>query len=159
MTTQENGRQSMNRPMNPSWGPIIVLLTIGTVVFLVLNQPQSDAANGRVLTTDSRFDDAAFLSGVERRYGSVPFRGGEADAFMGGVKLDFRDAIMEGDSAVIDVAAVMGGVEIRIPKDWTVINHVTSIMGGVKDHTNSRDTSKRLVIEGTVLMGGLEIKN
>ena len=78
---------------------------------------------------------------------------------MGGVQLDFRDATMEGNEARIDVTAVMGGVDIRIPRSWTVVNHVTPVMGGVQDHTRSTDGNKRLVIEGTVLMGGLKIKN
>jgi hypothetical protein len=40
-----------------------------------------------------------------------------------------------------------------------VVNHVTPILGGVDDHTRPTDSNKRLVIEGTVVMGGLDIKN
>jgi hypothetical protein len=39
------------------------------------------------------------------------------------------------------------------------VNRVTPIMGGVEDHTHPTDSTRRLVIEGTVLMGGLDIKN
>jgi hypothetical protein len=53
----------------------------------------------------------------------------------------------------------MGGVEIHVPRTWTVVNRVNSVLGGVEDHSRSTDSGKRLVIDGTVLMGGLEISN
>ena len=77
----------------------------------------------------------------------------------GGVELDFRNATMEGNEAKIDVSALMGGIDIRVPGSWVVINRVSAILGGVDDNTTSHDGNKRLVVEGTVLMGGLDIKN
>ena len=76
-----------------------------------------------------------------------------------GVELDFRNATMEGNEAKIDVSALMGGIDIRVPGSWVVINRVSAILGGVDDNTTSHDGNKRLVVEGTVLMGGLDIKN
>ena len=78
---------------------------------------------------------------------------------MGGVNLDFSDAVMEGDEARLDVTAVMGGIKIRVPHTWNVENRVIATMGGVKDRTHSAIGNKRLVIDGHVLMGGLEIIN
>ena len=78
---------------------------------------------------------------------------------MGGVSIDLRDASMEADEATINVSAVMGGVDIRVPRSWTVVNRVSAILGGVDDHTRPVDANKRLIVEGSVLMGGLDIKN
>jgi|RhiMetdeSRZDD1v2_1073273.scaffolds.fasta_scaffold33175_2 predicted membrane protein len=138
---------------------IALILIAAAVVFLVVNGPESNASNRESLPNEPTFSSTAFLGGIERRISALDFRDAEASAFMGGVKLDFRDAEMEGNEAEIDVSAIMGGIEIRVPRTWTVINHVTPIMGGVEDHTHSTDGNKRLVIEGTVLMGGLTIKN
>ena len=136
-----------------------LILIAAALVFLAVNGRESNAYSRERWTNEPTFTSTAFLGGIERRINSSDFRDAEASAFMGGVKLDFRDAAMEGNEAEIDVSAIMGGIEIRVPRTWTVINHVTPIMGGVEDHTHSTDGNKRLVIEGTVLMGGLTIKN
>ena len=88
------------------------------------------------------------------------FRGGDLNAFMGGVELDLRQAAIAEPPAVIDVFAMWGGIEIRVPERWSVDPRVTAILGGFEDKTRSPDDStERLVVRGLVLMGGIEIKN
>ena len=103
----------------------------------------------------------AFMSGCEMRPVSRPFRGADLTAVMGGVKLDLTDARMEGEVAVIDVFAFWGGVEVHVPPDWSVTSKVTTLLGGFID--KRRPTSviptKTLVLRGTVVMSGIEVKN
>lgn len=103
----------------------------------------------------------AMLSGHELRPVSRPFRGADLNAIMGGIKLDLTSARMEGDSAVIEVFAFWGGVEIYVPPDWTVTSEVTTLLAGFID--KRRPTSvvptKHLIIKGMVVMAGVEIKN
>jgi predicted membrane protein len=139
--------------------PTIGIILIALVVFFFVNGPGSRASERRWVSTDSNFNETAVLGGVERTNNSQNFRSGEASAFMGGVNIDLRDATMEGSEATIHVSAVMGGIDLRVPRNWTVVNHVTPVMGGVDDRTNSSDSHKRLIIEGTVMMGGLDIRN
>jgi hypothetical protein len=102
----------------------------------------------------------AILSGVNRGNNSRTFRGGDLTAVMGGCEIDLRQAAINGD-AVLDVFAMWGGIEIRVPEDWTVTFHVTPIMGGIEDKTRPGpgSTTHRLTIRGLVLMGGIEVKN
>lgn len=102
----------------------------------------------------------AILSGVNRGSNSTSFRGGELTAFMGGCEVDLRNAAINGDAA-IDVFAMWGGIEIRVPENWTVIGRVTPLMGGFEDHTRAPQaaTTHRLTVRGMVIMGGVEIKN
>jgi predicted membrane protein len=159
---QDNNPQDENyrsRARNGSIGPYVPIILVATLVFVVLDRHRSNASDRQVLAGESTFSDSAFLSGVKRKYSASVFRRGEVEAFMGGAELDFRDAIMESDEARLDVTAVMGGVKIRVPRTWNVVNRVKPVLGGVDEHTSSANGNKRLVIEGTVLMGGLEIKN
>src|SRR5215831_11327192 len=160
MTSDDKSQQKTHqrRTKEASMGATVVILIVATVVFFVVNGPQSNASNRQTLN-ESTFSSTAVLGGIDRRNSSSAFRSAEASAFMGGVNLDFRDATMEGDEARIQVSAIMGGIEIRVPRSWTVINHVSPFMGGVEDHSRSGDSNKRLVIEGTVFMGGLDIEN
>jgi predicted membrane protein len=109
----------------------------------------------------------AALAASKRSSSDSPFRGGDMTAFMGGCQLDLRLAsIPRGGEAVIDVFAVMGGLEVWVPQGWAVVSQVFPFMGGVDDKRlppleplSSPDTRPKLVLRGMVLMGGLVIKN
>jgi len=103
----------------------------------------------------------AVMGGFERRITSHEFRGGEITAFMGGGKLDLRDAIPAGGQAVVNVFAMMGGFEILVPETWRVISEVTPFMGGIEDksRTSSQPTAPCLILRGFMMMGGVTIKN
>ena len=103
----------------------------------------------------------AVMGGFERRITSHEFRGGEITAFMGGGKLDLRDAMPVGGQAVINIFAMMGGFEILVPEGWRVISELTPFMGGIEDksRTSTQPTAPCLVLRGFVMMGGVTLKN
>lgn len=136
--------------------PIILVLLGASIVWRSLSGPRP-APNDN----NSVVSALAFLSGVARGNNSTNFRGGDLTAIMGGCEIDLRKAQINGE-AVIDVFAMWGGIEIRVPEDWTVIGQVTPFMGGFEDKT--RPTTQgtgahRLVLRGFVLMAGVEVKN
>jgi predicted membrane protein len=101
----------------------------------------------------------AIMSGFKRMNNSQNFTGGELTAVMGGLEIDLRDASMKGEAS-IDIFALMGGVEMRVPEDWLIIIDGFPFMGGFEDKTRPpKETTKRLIIKGTAVMGGVEIKN
>jgi len=101
----------------------------------------------------------AFWSGVRRRV-SAGFRRADLTAFMGSIELDLRPAIMMGDQAVVDVFVLMGGIEIKVPPDWSVANEAVVIMAGVDDRsTGASGSSRTLVVRGVVLMGAVDIRS
>jgi hypothetical protein len=102
----------------------------------------------------------AVLGGVNRGNNSGAFRGGDLTAVMGGCEVDLRQARIDGE-AVIDVFAMWGGIDIRVPEDWTVIGRVTPLLGGFDDKTRPPQTASahRLVVRGFVIMGGVEVKH
>jgi len=102
----------------------------------------------------------AILGGFNLGNNSPAFRGGSVTAIMGGCELDLRQASIEGE-AVIDLFALWGGIEIRVPGDWVVVSNVTPILGGFADTTRPGQPApnKRLVLRGFLLMAGVEVKN
>jgi hypothetical protein len=106
----------------------------------------------------------AFMSGVGKRSVSRDYRGGDANAIMGGVELDLREAqIAPGHEAVLDAFAFWGGVEIKVPPTWRVVSQVMPLMGAYEDTTASTAATATggptLVVRGLAVMGGIEIKN
>jgi len=106
-------------------------------------------------------DCFALLGASHRQSVSQDFRGGSLTAIMGGCELDLRQASIRGGQAIIDTFAMWGGIEIKVPQDWTVALHGTPVLGGFDDKTAhvGGDGSKVLVVTGTAIMGGVEIKN
>lgn len=109
----------------------------------------------------SNFSALAIMGGVVRRSNSQTFRGADLTAVMGGCEIDLRKASIEpGVEAVIDVFAFWGGIDIKVPEDWTVVTRVVPIMGGIEDKSHAPQTAdKRLVIRGLLVMGGAAVKN
>jgi predicted membrane protein len=142
-------------------GPIMAIIFLVVLAGLALDERPSMAGVERSSTNEANwFHETAFLGGVDHRVESGRFQGGEATAFMGGVKLDLTKATFDRDEVVLDLTTVMGGVHLRVPEDCAVISHVETVMGGFKDKTRHPvNPSKRLVLKGTVLMGGVQITN
>ncbi len=104
----------------------------------------------------------AFLGGMSIRNHSLGFKGGSVTAMLGGMDIDLRDADMpEGGEALLEVTTFMGGVEIRVPDNWSVSVEITPFLGGVDNKTlRPIDlVGKQLLIRGSCVMGGVEIRN
>jgi predicted membrane protein len=134
------------------------LLLIGLGILLLVRSSSADlpaaTESGGVLSA------LAVLSGARRVSSSKDFEGGKLTAVMGGCEIDLRQADIKGDSATIDVFAFAGGIEMTVPAGWVVESRVTPILGGVDDKTTHPAAGgKTLAVTGSVIMGGIEIKN
>jgi predicted membrane protein len=90
---------------------------------------------------------------------SRTFSGTRIIAFMGGCELDLTKADMENGPASIELIAVWGGIEIKVPDGWEVIGNTVPIMGGAEIRTKAMPGGRRLNVSGLALMGGVEIKS
>ena len=80
----------------------------------------------------------------------------------GGCKIDLRDAEMQGREAVLNTYAIFGGVEIRVPENWEVVNHGMAIFGGVSDQRRQPPRgpdTKTLILDGAAIFGGVSVKD
>jgi hypothetical protein len=81
---------------------------------------------------------------------------------MGGVELDFREALLPGREIRVRAVCIMGGVEITVPPEMRVIDSGFSFLGGRQSAGDTADSLQPgapvLRITGTCIMGGIEIK-
>jgi hypothetical protein len=104
----------------------------------------------------------AAFSGGKRRIVTDDFRGGVISAVFGGFELDLRKAVMKTNSAVLKIDAVFGGVEMRIPEEWCAVVEGVGIFGGYSDetlHPPMTPETKRLILKGGAVFGGVVVKN
>jgi predicted membrane protein len=143
--------------------PLLIILVGGKMIWSSLQARK--LRSGPTNSDSATMNATAVFGGIERSVSSNDFRGGSVSAFFGGVELDFVGADIQGDEAILEVNATFGGVEIRVPTTWTVENRGQAVFGGYSENTRTVDTAdsgtrrKVLIITGTLLFGGLEIKN
>ncbi|MDR1808097.1 MAG: DUF1707 domain-containing protein [Propionibacteriaceae bacterium] len=99
------------------------------------------------------------FSGFERKGPWVAPAQMSALTVFGGGELDLRDAQWTSPVIEVNVTAVCGGLEIKVPAGTEVVNQVTSIFGGasVKGQAGL-GAGRRLVIKGLCLCGGVSVK-
>ncbi|HEV7922926.1 MAG TPA: DUF5668 domain-containing protein [Thermoanaerobaculia bacterium] len=128
----------------------VILIGVGLVIVLraMGMQPTLGGGGGSiwaVLTTRKLSLDPRELDG---RY---------IVACMGGAEIDLRDGEGEGD-VHIEVLAMWGGIELRVPPGWEVTGNVVPIMGGVEMKTGAAKGGRRVIVSGLVMMAGMEVK-
>ncbi|HEY0274305.1 MAG TPA: LiaF domain-containing protein, partial [Chitinophaga sp.] len=114
-------------------------------------------------TTDNDYVNAsAIFSGTQKTVLSKNFQGGNLSAMFGGLEVNLMQADFTG-TAVLTVNVFCGGTEIVVPGNWTVRLEETTLFGGTEDSRPpsllSPDPSKVLIIRGSCLFGGLEVKS
>ena len=145
------------------WWPLFLIVG-GAVVVARGFRPQDDdgespAGPGQRQEHSARLDASAMLSGSVVSNDAQDFQGGEITAVMGGIEVDLRKASITGD-AVLNVFAMWGGITLQVPPDWSVNVRAMPLLGGIEQKSvPPMNPEKRLVIEGYVIMGGMEIKN
>jgi predicted membrane protein len=137
------------------WPLILVALGV-SVAWQALNV-------GRTLSPGSSdvVSGFAVMSGVVRSSNSRNFRGGDLTAIMGGCEIDLRQASISDGEAVIHGLAFWGGIEIKVPEDWSVRSSVIPLLGGFEDKTRppNAGSMKVLHVKGFAIMGGMEVHN
>ncbi len=144
------------------WPVLLIIIGIG-----LLSRAWTGFHHNAILTgrktnySESTVNLLAFMGGNHIKNVSQDFQGGEATAVMGGIEMDLRQASMNGE-AVLNVFTFWGGIDIKVPTDWTIILKGVPLFGGFTDKTMPPppDTpNKRFIINGYAIMGGVEIKN
>lgn len=113
----------------------------------------------------------AFMGGFERKKEKWVLEDGSYWAVMGGIELDLRKAVIEDREYQINCNAIMGGIDIVVPTDITVICEGTAILGGVDllgEGTGGivsslkaeqiKEGNKAVKIYCRAIMGGVEVK-
>jgi hypothetical protein len=174
------GIYQLTRPQISTWSGIILLAVGGIWQLLKLDILATDSLKfvwplaiiaiglamllprrERPSNTGDRLGYIAVFSGVKTRSNSERFSGGSVTAILGGADIDLRGAMLATRGANLDLTAVLGGIDLRVPQDWRVEITGLLILGGWSDKTDQQlaEGAPVLRIHCFVLLGGVDIKN
>ena len=109
-----------------------------------------------------RINESVLFGGVNRKLMTKNFQGGKATVIFGGLDLDLTQVDFTGVVS-LDLEVGFGGVKLIVPPHWDVRTEVSNIAAGLEDKRMFReggvDTNKVLILKGTLMFSGLEIKS
>ena len=86
------------------------------------------------------------------------FQSADLSCSFGGMEIYFDNVKVPSGHATINVSSSFSGMDIYIPRDWKIINELTSFCGGVDIDSNwTGDDSVVVTITGQNNFGGVEI--
>jgi predicted membrane protein len=142
------------------WPLALVLIGAYVIWRAVFSRPGAPA---RAAVSGAYLNEWTLLGGGDTVVNSKEFRGGDVSVMLGGYDIDLRNASIAGDAAVLEVFVLMGGIDMRVPDDWTVMVSGTPVLGAFSNDTRAPREGdrpgKRLIVKGLAIMGGVEIKN
>ena len=112
-------------------------------------------------TSENFINATTVFGGLHKTIVSKDFKGGDVTIFMGGAEINLSQADING-MAVMDITQVMGGTKLIVPPHWEVRTQMTSVFGNIEDKRQESKTTnpeKVLIIDGTSVFGGIEIRN
>ncbi len=142
----------------------VALIGLGLVMLVQRIRQDEEHPHTRQCSAGPRDrDGVAIFGGFKRRIATTAYRGGDYASVFGGCEIDLREAEMAGDAVIVNVNAIFGGVEMRVPRHWRVVNEMIGIFGGTDDKTAQPPAGepgvRSLVVRGTALFGGISIRN
>lgn len=143
------------------WWPAVLILLGVSLLFRGRPAVLPGSVRGGAPCPDPCLRVNNILAGSDRRVTSQEFRGGDVSNILGGVEIDLLEARLAPGEHLLTVSSVLGGVDIRLPRDWRLEVQPTTMLGGVDDHTrqNPEAVGGKLVIKASALLGGVDIKN
>jgi len=137
----------------------LILVVLGLWVLLRGSFGFASATSG---TTDAdTLSESVVFQGMDKRVVSNSFNGGSVTCTLGGFKLDLRGSRVAPLGAVLRVSCSFGGGEILVPPGVRVVSEGSALFGGWNNRfeTNAPPDAPVLRIEGSVVFGGIDIRN
>lgn len=153
-------------PLYQLWPLALVIVGVGMLIRIGKEPSKKKDFSRRKVSfniDDNYMEATAIFGGENRQVSSYDFKGGKITVIFGGMELDLTNCTLSKDQPEIEVQAVFGGLSLTVPKEWNVKSEIKPIIGGVSDDINQYkgayiDPAAVLILRGTTIMGGIEIK-
>jgi len=145
-----------------AWHYVWPALIIGLGLWVLLGAFRRSSAARLPGSKEDELDAFAIFAGLNRRIESQNFRGGKATAILGGIELDLTSVRLAEAKAGLELTAILGGIDVKVPRHIRVELAGNPILGGVENkhnYTPGSGAEQTLSIKATAILGGIEIKD
>lgn len=109
---------------------------------------------------EDRIKRVLIFSGVKQKIQSDDFEGGEIVTIFGGAEIDLSGVKTKKKRIQLDLVAILGGMKITLPPNWSVRSEGVGILGGFNNQAG-KDTKKTVEVDlkGVAILGGVDVVN
>jgi Predicted membrane protein (DUF2154). len=132
-------------------GPATSVADVETVA-----EPQPQAAS-----EDNWLDVVSVFGNIKKQVYTKNFKGGDIVSVFGGAEINLMHTDFNG-VIHIEMVQVFGGAKLIVPPHWQIHSEMAAIFGGIEDKRTAQanyDPNKVVILHGTTLFGGIEIKS
>ena len=139
-----------------------LLILIG--LYIILRNRRKTDLDGSGLSPEPTIHADVLFGGRKEIITAKDFKGGRVTTTFGGAEINLLQADTLQEQVVLDLRVTFGGAELIVPSHWEVRNKIEPIFGSVEDKRPLRipdpaEQRKLLILEGSCLFGGIEIKS
>lgn len=109
-------------------------------------------------------ETVSVFGGTKKNVISKDFKGGESVCLFGGLELNMSQADING-RVKLEVVQIFGATKLVVPPHWKIqADELVAVFGSIEDKRQIHpgmvpDETKVLVLEGTCVFGGIEIRS
>ena len=144
------------------WPSIIIAVGLYMIFQPKHRKNRNRFGDSALTSSEDRIDATSIFGATKKNIISKNFKGGDITAIFGGTDLNLMQADFTG-TIVVDITQIFAGSKLLIPANWNIKSEVVTIFGGIEDKrpmaTEAPDSSKVLVLKGTCIFGGIDIKS
>lgn len=146
----------------------LIIIFVGFAILKERKKPAEHSEESTEYDGVNHIHLSYILGGGDQIYTSKQLTGGDVSAILGGGTIDIRQAGWEGETLTINVFTFMGGVTILVPPQCQVVIQGNPILGAMENLTRPihnieglevNPTPKKVVVRGSAILSGVEIKN
>jgi predicted membrane protein len=113
--------------------------------------------------SEDYIDSVGIFGGIKKTILSKDFKGGEVVCVFSGAEINLSQAEIKGH-VVLEIVNVFGGATLIVPANWEIrSSEMVAILGAIEDkriqQVNAPNGVDVLIIKGTSIFGGIEIKS
>lgn len=142
------------------WPSIIII--VGLIMIFRPRRSRGRFWEPRTDVNENAIDSVSVFGGTKKNIIAKDFKGGDISNVFGGTDINLMQADIQGN-AMIDITNIFGGIKLIVPAHWNIKSEVVCLFGGIDDKRmlskDSSDTGKVLVLKGTCVFGGIDIKS
>lgn len=144
------------------WPVVLIIMGLGALLKAVFPKEKHTPIIVDKQTSDF-MESIIIFGGDSKKISSYDFKGGKFTTVFGGLELDLTDCCLSKDGAVMEIVSVMGGVTMKVPKEWNIQSETLPVMGGIHDEIQDMpdayvDPAAVLTLKGVAVLGGIDIR-
>lgn len=140
---------------------VIIASAIGQIVFIISILKKAERSEEVIdidIPEDERDSFAVTFAGGAKYVNTENFKYSYLKARFGGMEVYYDNATLHEGKGIIDMDIAFGGVDLYIPKEWTVENNLNVLFGGVDFKGEAKeDMINTITLTGNINCGAVEI--